>query len=77
MSNFDFNAHKQLCNCQTNVQQAIEQANEKAEMGHYIVCITDAGEVLVLPKYAAYVRDDITEKVYDTERGYNFTSKVG
>ena len=78
MSDFDFNAHKQLSGSSKNdVQQAIEQANEKSHMGKFVVCITQAGDVLVLPEFSASVRDDIAEIVYDTENGYAFSNKLG
>lgn len=75
MFNFDFNAHNQLSNNPKNdVQQAIETAIEKSDMGHYLVCITNAGEVLVLPEFSASVRDDIAQVVYDTDAGYSFAN---
>ena len=74
MNNFDFNAHQGLSNCAKNdVQQAIELANEKSSMGHFVVCVTHAGEVLVLPEFSASVRNDIAESVYDTDKGYSFS----
>ena len=77
MYNFDFNAHKQLANEPLDdIQQAIAKANEKADQGQYLVCITTAGDVLVLPEFSASVRDDIAETVYDTVDGYTFASKL-
>lgn len=74
MNNFDFNAHQGLSNCAKNdVQQAIELANEKSSKGNFVVCVTHAGEVLVLPEFSASVRNDIAETVYDTNKGYSFS----
>ena len=74
MSNFDFNAHFALSNQPLNdVQKAVGIANEKSEMGIFRVCITTAGEVLVLPEFSASVRDDIAEVVYDTDKGYSIS----
>lgn len=74
MHSFDFNAHKELSNCAMNsVQQAIELAIEKSSQGQYVVCVTHAGEVLVLPEFSASVRKDIAETVYDTDKGYSFS----
>lgn len=75
MYNFDFTAHQQLSGSpKNNVQQAIEQANEKAHMGNFKVCVTVAGDVLVLPEFSVLMRDDIAEIVYDTDKGYSFSS---
>lgn len=74
MHNFDFNAHKALSNQpMDDVQKAIEIANKKADMGHFLVCVTNAGEVLVLPEFSASVRNDIAEIVYDTDKGYSIS----
>ena len=70
MSNLDFTAHKHLSNGSTDIQKAIELANDKAHRGQFVVCVTHAGDVLVLPVYSATVRDDISEIVYDTDQGY-------
>jgi hypothetical protein len=73
MYNFDFNAHQQLSGSPKNdVQQAIAKANEKAHMGNFKVCVTTAGDVLVLPEFSVLMRDDIAEIVYDTDHGYSF-----
>ena len=75
MYNFDFNAHQQLCGGPRNtIQRAIEQANEKARLGNFKVCITLTGEVLVLTEFSVLMRDDIAEIVYDTDEGYRFPS---
>ena len=75
MYNFDFTAHQQLSGSpKNNVQQAIVQANEKAHMGNFKVCVTVAGDVLVLPEFSVLMRDDIAEIVCDTDKGYNFSS---
>ncbi len=74
MHNFDFNAHQALAKCSlNNVQQAIRLANDKASIGHFVVCINNAGDVLVLPEFSASVRNDIAETVYDTDKGYDFS----
>ena len=75
MYNFDFNAHQQLSGSpKNNVQEAIEKANGKAHMGNFKVCVTTAGDVLVLPEFSVLMRDDIAEIVYDTDHGYSFAS---
>lgn len=80
MSNFDFDAHAHLGSMthkRSDVQRAIELANKKAPKGHFLVCITNAGECLVLPEYSASVRDDIAETVYDNLTGYIFKARTG
>ena len=78
MSLFDFTAHKHLSNCPLNsVQSAIEKAIDKSHLGRFLVCTTTAGDVLVIPEYSASVRDDVTEIMYDTDRGYSFSSNLG
>ncbi|QFT57095.1 hypothetical protein [Microbulbifer sp. THAF38] len=75
MYNFDFNAHQQLSDSRkNNVQEAIDKANEKSHMGIFNVCVTTAGDVLVLPEFSVLMRDDIAEIVYDTTHGYRFAS---
>jgi len=75
-NNFDFDAHAHLSGEHDyDVQKAIDKALEKSEKGHFIVCIINGGEVLVLPEFSASIRDDIAEVVFDTEYGYNFDSK--
>ena len=75
MYNFDCNAHQKLSGSpQNDVQQAIEKANEKTHMGTFKVCVTAAGDVLVLPEFSVLMRDDIAEIVYDTDKGYSFSS---
>lgn len=75
MSNFDFDAHKHLVNKRLpDVQEAVNKAIEKAQMGVFNVCITTAGEVLVLPEFSASVRDDISETVYSTDSGYQIAT---
>lgn len=76
MFNFDYAAHSELSGAKkTDVQLAIQKANEKASMGHFVVCITTAGDVLVLPEFSASVRDDIAAVVYDTNSGYVIENK--
>lgn len=78
MYNFDFNAHHQLSGSPKNdVQQAVDKAIEKAHVGNFKVCITLAGDVLVLPEFSVLMRDDIAEIVYDTDKGYSFSSNQG
>ena len=78
MYSFDFNAHRQLSGSpMNNVQQAIEKAIEKAHMGNFKVCITLADDIQVLPEFSVLMRDDIAEIVYDTDKGYSFSSKPG
>jgi thiamine phosphate synthase YjbQ (UPF0047 family) len=77
MHNFDFIAHQQLSNAKSNVQMAIESANAKSQQGHFVVCVTHAGEVLVISEFSARVREDIADTVYDTEKGYIFSSNKG
>ena len=75
MSTFDFDAHKNLSNSPMNtVQAAIDMANKKSSLGVFRVCKTIAGEILVLPEFAASVRKDISEVVYDTALGYSFSA---
>ena len=75
---FDFTAHKHLSNNPLNcVQSSIEKAIEKSHMERFLVCTTTAGDVLVLPEYSASVRNDVTEILYDTDKGYNFSSNQG
>jgi hypothetical protein len=77
MYNFDFNAHNDLANRPKNdVQLAIQQANEKAHHGRYLVCETNAGLILVLPERSAEMRSDIANTLYDTEAGYTFSSNA-
>lgn len=78
MSIFDFTAHKHLSNNPLNcVQTAIEKVIDKSHMGRFMVCMTTAGDVLVLPEYSASIRDDVTEIVYDTDLGYGFSNNQG
>lgn len=73
MCQFDFDAHKRLSGSTLNdVQVAIRKANEKAHLGVFKVCKTTAGVILVLPEFAASIRKDIAEVVYDTSAGYAF-----
>lgn len=73
MSKFDFDAHARLAHERTSVQTAIELANKKAPMGRFLVCITNEGEVLVLPEFTASQREDISQTVYDNHTGYIFS----
>jgi hypothetical protein len=79
MSKIDFDAHMHLSmpNKRPDVHRAIELANKKAPQGHFVVCITYANDVLVLPEYTASVREDIAEVVYDNLTGYIFRAKTG
>lgn len=80
MSIFDFDAHAHLSSLsykRSDVAKAIELANKKAAFGHFLVCITTAGDVLVLPEFSVAVRDDIAETVYDNLTGYIFKEKKG
>lgn len=77
MSNFDFDAHACLSHERTDVQKAVALANKKAHLGHFLVCISNAGDVLVLPEFSASVRDDISETVYDNQTGYIFKARTG
>ena len=74
---FDFNAHAALANHKNDVQEAVNKAMKKAPMGKFLVCITKAKDVLVLPEYSANVRDDITGIVFDTVDGYRVTNRKG
>lgn len=78
MSSFDFNAHSQLSGKkQTDIQLAIQKAQEKSSQGLYVVCVTTSGIVLVLPEFSVSVRNDIAEIVYDTDKGYRISTKRG
>lgn len=77
MSKIDFDAHAHLSSKRSDVTKAIELANQKASQGHYLVCITNEANVLVLPEYSASVRDDIAEIVYDNRAGYIFKAQKG
>lgn len=80
MSKIDFDAHAHLSSMsykRTDVARAIKLANKKASQGHFVVCITNANDVLVLPEYSASVRDDIAETVYDNLTGYIFKAQKG
>jgi hypothetical protein len=48
--------------------------NEKAHTGNFKVCVTTAGDVLVMPEFSVLMRGDIAEIVYDTDHGYSFKS---
>ena len=76
---FDYIAHQHLTTFPiTDLLGAIRTANEKSHklMGIYFVCITNAGDILVLPEFSAQVRDDISEFIYDTEKGYTLTHQT-
>lgn len=72
---YDFDAHTHLANATTEVQEAVLQANEKSHLGIFKVCITDAGDVLVLPEFSASVRTDISDVLYCTDKGFSFVQK--
>lgn len=77
MLHCDFDAHRALSGqTTTDVQVAVHQAQEKSASGRFLVCITDAGNVLVLPYFSASVRKDI-EVIFDTDNGYVFSGKQG
>ena len=77
MSKTDFDAYAHLSNGDTDVQRAVSLGNQKASQGHFLVCITYVGDVLVLPKFSASVRDDISQIVYDNQCGYIYNAGTG
>lgn len=71
----EFIAHMQLSNTpRTDLQEAIDQANQKSHLGRFLVCVTNAGEVLVLPEFSVTVRNDIAEIAFDTATGFQFSN---
>jgi hypothetical protein len=76
MFNFDFKAHYLSESPKNDVHQAIEKAIEKAHLGNFKVCLTLTGKVLVLSEISVLMRDDIVEIVYDTDKGYIFSSNA-
>lgn len=77
MLHSDFDAHRALSGqTTTDIQVAVQQAQEKSADGRFLVCITNAGDVLVLPYFSASVRDDI-EVLFDTDKGYSVPGQQG
>ena len=68
----DFDAHKNLSNTSTEIDQAIRSANKKSHLGNFTVCYNNAGKILVLSDYSLKVRDDIKKKIYSSDNGFNF-----
>lgn len=77
MLHSDFDAHRALSGkTTTDIQVAIQQAQEKSASGRFQVCATTAGDVLVLPYFSASARDDI-EVLFDTDKGYSIPGHIG
>lgn len=77
MLHSDFDAHRALSGkTTTDIQVAVQQAQEKSADGRFLVCVTNAGDVLVLPYFSASVRDDIAV-LFDTDKGYSISGQQG
>lgn len=76
MSHHDFDAYQYLSTekgCVHQISDCIKVAIEKSAHGRYIVAISSADEVLVLPHFNASVRNDLGW-LYDTDSGYIFST---
>ena len=72
MNRSEHDANRHLSQFVNHVDEAIQQAIEKADKGRFVVATSEAGKVLLLPHFNASLRQDLTW-VYDTEYGYVFS----
>ncbi len=69
--NIDFDAHRNLGSTQaSSVESAIQQANQIAHKGDYVVCNTPSG-IQVPPEFSAIVRKDVVA-IYSTVSGFMY-----
>ena len=73
----EFVAHQGLSGVTNgDIQVAIAAADAKASRGHFVVCETEKGTILVLPEMSLSLRNNIAKVHYDTEAGYVFNAAL-
>ena len=72
MNRSEHDAYQHLSQFVNHVDEAIQQAIEKADKGRFVVATSEAGKVLLLPHFNGSLRQDLTW-VYDIEYGYVFS----
>ena len=52
----------------SELKDAITKANSQSSSGHFVVCLSSMGELLVLPELSVLLRDEALKIVYRSAR---------